>query len=337
MGAFGKTLKQIASLGSRKEVPASTVDLYRLAAASLGSHRGQASALKDCISEDEISQYLSSSEKLSLSDGYRIQAEVEKYLIDKHGWKKSGFKVGATSKAVQSRLGISTPFFGAIFQENLSLQDFGGDCLSCDLEIDGANQSQWCSFGNISLAQHNCRGIEAEFAFILKKDIELREKDYSWEEVLDHIAEVVPCIEICGSRYAVPIPPGNAPLVIADGAGNSAFLVCDANAKGHVCQDWVKNQSSDMNVTTTINLQQVIEGSGREVLDHPIHSLTWLANALNQEYLHMSDEEQYPWRKLQAKDIVATGATSGLMAVAADSEVVVDFQSFGAIEIITRQ
>ena len=241
--------------------------------------------------------------KLTMEDGYSVMKKTTKLLEAEKGWNVAGFKVGATSKAAQQRMGMNGPFWGTLFEPSKVVASHRG--------------------GNIprfSISQDLIRGIETEFAFNIKKDITPRNNPYTAEElVMDHCSTVIPCVEVCGSRVPVDFA-GSAPLLIAD-TGNTA-VVFPSDSFARSAADVYKDLPSSK-ATMFIDGVQVAEGSGAEVLGSPVSALEWLVKEVCG--LHGMTIPQ--------GSFVITGATSGLKPITSTCYVHAGFSGISKADI----
>jgi 2-keto-4-pentenoate hydratase len=224
----------------------------------------------------------------TVDDGYRIQEAAYRRLA----LRSIGWKIGCTAVDQQKLLGAEEPFGGRIFSY---------------LAFDSPARLQGSQF--------NMRGIEAEFAFRLRRDLPRRDRDYSREEVADAVAAVHPTIEIVNTRYDDWLKVG-VPSLVADNGAHGAF-VC-----GPATMDWRKLDLVNHKITLLVDGKETASGTGVRVLGDPLVALTWLAN----DRARRSDP-------LVAGQIVTTGTCVGCNKVGPVAEIVADHGSLGRVEL----
>jgi 2-keto-4-pentenoate hydratase len=186
------------------------------------------------------------------SEGYAIQA----CLPGIAGQAVVGWKIAATSRAGQEHIGVPGPLAGRI--------------LASFAHPDGAA---------ISLAGNRMRVAEAEFGFLLDRDLPPRAATYGVDEVLAAVARLVPVIEVPDSRFEDFAHAGEAQL-LADNACAGRFIVgADTGA------DWrgIDLCSHPVQGRVLRDGRTVLErtGSGAAVLGDPRVALAWLVNELS--------------------------------------------------------
>lgn len=157
------------------------------------------------------------------------------------GGRLIGRKIGLTSEAVQSQIGVDRPDFGVLFE----------DMRYADDEI-------------ISYARLLQPKAEAEVAFLLASDI--TDED---AEVRDAVALAFPAIEVVDSRIAdwrIGITD-----TVADNASSGVFVV---GARGMTLDEF---EPADVVMTMRRSGQTVSSGDGRACLGDPLNALAWLA------------------------------------------------------------
>jgi len=181
-----------------------------------------------------------------LESAYAIQ-EVNAAIRIAGGARVVGSKIGLTSKAVQSQLGVDQPDFGMLWNDTEILN---GD--------------------SISIKQLMQPKAEAEIAFILGKDLD--RETLTSIDILSAIEYVLPSIEIVGSRISnwdIKITD-----TIADNASASHWVI------GHKP---VKLENVDLincKMKMENNGQPVSEGLGKACLGSPINAMLWLAQKM---------------------------------------------------------
>ncbi|MFC8369029.1 MULTISPECIES: 2-keto-4-pentenoate hydratase [unclassified Streptomyces] len=110
----------------------------------------------------------------TLGDAYAVQREL-RALEEADGAVVVGYKIGATSEAIQRMFGIDQPDFGYLTDRMMLLD---GCCVDADRFI--------------------APKVEGELAFRLGED--LAGDSVTARDVLDASSEVLPALEICDSR-----------------------------------------------------------------------------------------------------------------------------------------
>lgn len=185
---------------------------------------------------------------LGLSDAYSIQRQAIELWSD----EVAGWKIGATSKEVQSVFGISEPVYGPVFKRTV---------FQSPAQLDAA------------AFQH--RIVEAEFAFRFGDDLPSRAKPYTRDEIVPVIDAIIPSIEILSPRLKT-LTGSHISTVIADFCGNGGAVL------GRVCTDWQHLDLISGAVTLSLNGVKRREGTGALVLGDPLNTVEWLINTLGE-------------------------------------------------------
>lgn len=162
----------------------------------------------------------------------------------------SGFKIGGTAKRMQEYLGISAPMAG--FMEAANILATGA-----------------------MLPWSGRYGVECEIAVRLARD--LSPGPCTHAQAVAAVGEVFAAIELVENRYGKP-PMGDlvaigVPTLIADQVYHRAAII------GLPCDTWRALDLAAINGRITINGTLRAEGTGAELLGHPMAALAWLANS----------------------------------------------------------
>ena len=155
-----------------------------------------------------------------------------------------GHKIGCTTRVMQTYLGISNPCGGAIFEQTL---------FEDGATIDHTN------FVRL--------GVECELGVRLSGDL---------TSAIDHrsarraIASCFAAIELVDERYADYRTLGAATLIADNFFGAGCVLGPEDTAFDPMLLDRVR-------AGITINGRPAGEGSGRDILSHPLDAFIWLA------------------------------------------------------------
>lgn len=309
----GPILKPCSRLHTR--IPSVRTDPAALGAQRIGEQLAEASLHGKLVEPAALDAALSG----DIDAGYLAQ----RWLI--HALHKSGessvqlagWKIGATNAAGMQRLGLSRPFLGPIFRRDV-----------CSSPAEMAFHADALGF--------RVRGVECEFAVIMAHDLLPREGggDYTGAEVLAAAGDVVPAIEICGSRLTAQ---GGTALGIADQASHGRLvLAMQHRMRAGEWAQRIGSQLREFPVTMSLakgaagaaaaptasdaSFAVAARGDGTDVLGNPLHALTWLANELCSMGLG-----------LRAGDIVSTGTMTGLTPVAAGDVAVAEFTGMGRV------
>lgn len=231
----------------------------------------------------------------SRTEGYQIQ----RALFEATGEPALGWKIAATSQAGQQHIGVSGPLAGRLSASR---------CLADNSEL--------------PLAHNHMSVIEAEFAFLMGRDVgrELAtgagraDQPLTLSQVMDCVAGLHIAIEVPNSRYIDFVGAGEAQL-IADFA-----CACYVVLGPRVSDQWRETDLSQHAVTVRRGNEIVATGSGANVLGDPRIGLTWLANEL------LSQGQQ-----LKAGEVVMTGTCVVPVSVAAGDAMTADFGAFGQV------
>ncbi|WP_315779648.1 MULTISPECIES: 2-keto-4-pentenoate hydratase [unclassified Bradyrhizobium] len=181
--------------------------------------------------------------------GYEIQHEVH-WLLAEHAGDFAGYKIGCTSKVMQDYIGIPHPCAGGVF---------AGGVHASGVALRAAD------FVRV--------GVECEIAVRLAKDLLPLDAPFTIAHVGDAIGDCHAAIEIVDDRY-VQWETMGAPTLVAD----------DFFAAGCVLGPAVpRDAAGDLAAVqgcAFVNDALAGQGSGADVLGHPLHALAWLANHL---------------------------------------------------------
>lgn len=180
---------------------------------------------------------------------YAIQAQWTRMRIDR-GEKVVGRKIGLTSRAIQTQLGVNEPDYGNLWHSSFY--------ESRDGKV------------KISAGDFLQPRIEGEIAFLIGKP--LREPGITVERVLDATEACAMGVEIVASRIA------NWKIKLED------TIADNASYGGFTLGPWdEKMKKADLGLlamTIHHNGEPAAEGLGSAALGHPAASTAWLANKL---------------------------------------------------------
>ena len=167
-------------------------------------------------------------------DGYAVQKALNDFLRKNFQGEPVGWKIGATTDAMQHYLGVTEPAYGRIMSGNV-IQN--GNALPSD---------NFCN-----------PGIECEIAFRLGRSS--NGEKYTRESVADLIVSVMPAIEIVENRYG-DFEDRNTPTLIADDFFHKACVL------GNELGDWHSVDLAELFGTVQIDGKNLAEGQGSNVL-----------------------------------------------------------------------
>ena len=165
------------------------------------------------------------------------------------GGARCGYKIGATSAAVQRRLGCRGPFFGPVLGEHL-LDD-----------------------GVAFPLVPGILGLECEFGFRLGRDLPAAGEPLDITAVRNAVAECCAALEIVGRRVPATVPLDEASS-IADYGLDVAVIW------GRPIPGWDRLDLAATRVRAELDGTEVAAGTGALVLGHPLNALLWLASEL---------------------------------------------------------
>jgi 2-keto-4-pentenoate hydratase len=222
----------------------------------------------------------------TVDDAYAVQLENVKRALGM-GHKISGKKIGLTSPGMQKQLGVGEPDYGHLFAAM--------DCGNGDVDASALIQPK----------------IEAEIAFVLKKD--LRGGHVAVPDVEDATDYVACAFEIVDSR-------------VADWRIKLADTVADNASSGRYVLGAKRIGPKDIDLAAVAmkmwkNGVPAGEGVGAAVLGDPRVAVAWLANKL--------------WGygvALNAGEVVLSGAFAAAPEARAGDAFRAEFTSFGVLE-----
>jgi 2-keto-4-pentenoate hydratase len=184
-------------------------------------------------------------DQLGLTDlrtAYAVQ-QLNLAALESAGQRPVGRKIGLTSTAVQTQLGVDQPDFGTLLDE---------------MQVNNG--------GTVGAGQLLQPKVEAEVAFVLGADLD--EDITSTDQLLPAIESVVASIEIVDSRIAnwdIKITD-----TIADNASSGMFVLGSRTPLGDL--DLV-----GVEMSMTVNGEVRSTGAGADCMGNPLIALMWLA------------------------------------------------------------
>ncbi len=129
------------------------------------------------------------------------------------------------------------------------------------------------------------------------------------------ILTALPAIEVVDSRYADWTKVGVL-SVIADQGAHGHWV------RGRESEDWRGLDLAAHRVTLSVDGAVVREGAGRNVLDHPLNAVLWLANTLNAT-----------GQTLRAGEYISTGTAVDIYPAKPGETISADFGGLGKVEL----
>lgn len=180
---------------------------------------------------------------LTLADGVTAQVALAGLM---GAGTPAGFKIGATTAAMQRYLGLAGP--AAAFMGEASLHGSGSTLA-------------WDRFFR--------PGAECEIAVQLGRDLA---GGCSSAQARAAVDTVMPAIEIVENRYA-DLASFGAPALVADQVFHAAAVL------GEPMVEWRDTDLAAVRGSLSVNGAVLGEGQGRELLGGPFEALAWLAGS----------------------------------------------------------
>ena len=201
------------------------------------------SASRTCVSIPKLSETFPG---LSVDDAYAIQMRNVARALSQ-GRVITGKKIGLTSKAMQTMIGVDTPDFGHLYDS---------------MEVRA---------GTIDRVTMLLPKVEAEIAFVLSRDLDM-DRDITTDDVIAATDYVVAALEIVDSRIA------NWKIgfvdTVSDNASSGMYIL--GSVKKKLAEIDLKAETMDFHV----NGERRNGGKGTDVLGDPAFCVAWLANSM---------------------------------------------------------
>ena len=235
----------------------------------------------------------SESHGLEFSQSYEVQRRWTKHRLA-NGETLLGHKIGLTSEAIQTQLGVDQPDFGSLWSSRYFEARNGKAQTAADLFL--------------------YPRAEAEIAFKLGRDIDAANGEVSWQDVLAATEAVAPALEIVDSR----VKDWRISIVdtVADNASYGGFTIGDWSAIAK------HDDLGAIKMTLHHNDKIAAEGVGAAALGHPAKAVAWLANTLGKL-----------GTPLKAGDIILSGALSKAVDMASGDVITAEFSELESITL----
>ncbi len=220
---------------------------------------------------------------ITMADAYAIQQKGLELRL-KDGAQVVGRKIGITSEGMMKMLECNSPDYGYLLEE-----------------------TQVSEGGSIVRAEMNWPIVEGELAFIMGAN--LNAGPITAEDVVAATSQVVPCFEVCDTRFT----NWNVTVrdTICDNAGTGRFMLgCSSKTLEEV-------DPAVIPMILEKNGEVIGQATGAEVMGSPINSVVWLANKL----LEYGDF-------LRAGDVVLSGSFMAADAAEAGDTYTITLKGF---------
>jgi len=230
--------------------------------------------------------------QLSVPEAYAVQDMLVQERL-RQGERVMGWKVGATSRRVMDQLGMAEPICGCIT---------GGSDYSNSEEVS---------------ASHFCQlAVEGEIGFLMGRS--LRGPGVVNSDVITATAGVMGAVELVDCRIKGWQPTLTEAL--ADNSLHAGVIL------GPITRPLAGLDLSLEGVVMKKNGRLLATACGAEVLGHPVHVVTWLANKLAE-----LDKE------IERGQIVLTGSLTQYFHVVPGDVLNVAFSNLGSIQFVVTQ
>ncbi|KKB36932.1 2-keto-4-pentenoate hydratase [Bacillus thermotolerans] len=196
----------------------------------------------------EVDKFTELYPELDLGLAYEIQKRLVELKVEKHQTRRSGYKLGLTSKAKQEMMGVHEPTYGVLLE---------------DMQLMEGQE--------VSIAPFIHAKIEPEIAFIFNKEVS--GPSINTADILDATAYIAPAMEVIDSRYR----NFNFTLadVVADNSSSSRYIMSEK---------LYRLEDIDLRLMGMVfkkNSQIESTSTGAAVMGHPARAIAWMANELS--------------------------------------------------------
>ena len=229
---------------------------------------------------------------MTMDDAYAVQAA---FIAQRHaqGRKTIGWKIGLTSKAMQSALNITTPDSG-VLMDDMAFED--GATIPADRFIQPR--------------------IEAELAFVLK--FPLQGPEVTVAHVLSATECIMPALEILDTRILRVDPASGKTRTIVDTISDNAANAGIVTGGRALRPDAFDPRWAGAIVMSNGEVEET--GLGAGVLNDPALAVAWLANRLGQYGQH-----------IEAGQIVLSGSFIRPIEARHGDTILADFGPMGTV------
>lgn len=229
----------------------------------------------------------------SVADAYDIQAAYVGMRARKLG-SVAGYKIALTTQAMRTMVGLDDSIAGDMLEKTI---------------LRGPARVRAADYVHLL--------VEFEIAFEIAEDLPAIGAPYARDKVAKAVGAAMPALELADDRHAdYTLLPKDPLMLIADNAWNEGAVL------GAPVRDWQKIDLAAVKGVAEINGKTVGEGSGRDVMGHPLEALAWVANNLASRGLGL-------WRS----DVVITGSLVTTKAPKAGDIVRFEAGALGAVEL----
>lgn len=226
---------------------------------------------------------------LTLGDAYLLQQSY----VRVSGERQSGWKVGATNADMQADIGLTEPFAGPLLERFTHRSP----------AICGLVESQPAI-------------VEVEFVLQMGEDFPCVGEPSTTETLANAVESVCAGIEVGSLRYPASMAEPSPALLMADAAGNTGLV------HGVPVSDWHNVDLASHEAQLVVNGTRVANGTGGDVLGHPLNALAWLVDFLGRYGL-----------ALKRGDLITTGTCTGMHSAKIGDEVVADLGTLGEARV----
>lgn len=185
----------------------------------------------------------------TLDEAYTIQERARPLIAEVLG-PAVGYKVGATAKVMQERLGIHYPCAGTLFANRV-----------------------FASGARLARSDYCHLGVECEIGVRMAAALPGRPGGYDRDSVLPAIASVFVSVEIVEHRFT-DVRAVGAETHVADDFYSAGAVIGPEHPIAAL------DPAGAATGEILVDGKQVFAGHVRDILGHPLNSLAWLANHL---------------------------------------------------------
>ena len=187
---------------------------------------------------------------LSLDEGYRVQALLVRRWAEAVRGRPAGYKVGLTSRAIQTMYGSDQPISGVVFES-------------------GVHRSP----ARIARGRYSRLGIEFELAVEIGTAFRPEDAPFSLDDAVARVAASMPAFELIEDRHA-DHDDVDALSILVDNAW------CAGVVLGPRRVDWRALDLAGTPVSLRVNDAPPASAVTGAAMGNPLNSLVWLAGQL---------------------------------------------------------